>query len=87
MLVEDPLPEMLIMSAESHLPAISKEERVRVESSKKRFTTVRPRSVGSFFTSRRWTSCMDSAVSRIVRISCLSRSFIDSRWRFTGLLH
>ena len=62
LLVEDPLPEMLMTSAESHLPAISKEDRVRVESSKKRLTTVRPRSVGSFLTSRRCTSCIDSAV-------------------------
>ena len=53
LLVDDPLPLMLIMSAESHLPAISKEDRVRVESSKNMFTTVRPLRVGSFLTSRR----------------------------------
>ena len=45
-------------SAESHLPAISKEERVRVESSKNMLITVRPRSAGSFLTSRFCTSCM-----------------------------
>ena len=45
--VEDPLPEMLMTSADSHLPAISNELRVRVESSKKRLTTVRPRRVGA----------------------------------------
>ena len=47
---------MLITSADSHLPAISKEDRVRVESSKKRLTTVRPRSAGSFLTGRPCTS-------------------------------
>ena len=73
-------------SAESLLAANSKLEAVRVEDSKKRFTTVRPRSVGSFFTSRCWTSCIDPAVSRMVRMSCLSRSFIDNKERFTGLL-
>ena len=36
LLVEEPLPVMLIVSADIHLPAISKELRVRVESSKKR---------------------------------------------------
>ena len=38
----DPRAETLMASAESHLAASSKELRVRVESSKKRFTTVRP---------------------------------------------
>ncbi len=41
-----------IMSAESRFAASSKLDEVRVEDSKKRLTTVRPRSVGSFFTSR-----------------------------------
>src|SRR5690606_41615648 len=45
---EVPLPVRLIVSAESHLPASSKELRVRVESSKKKLMMVRPRSVGSF---------------------------------------
>ena len=53
---DEPLALMLITSADSHLPAISNEERVRVESSKKRLTTVRPRSAGSFLTGRSWTS-------------------------------
>src|SRR6266508_4080833 len=39
-------------SAERRLAASSKLDEVRVEDSKKRFTTVRPLSVGSFFTSR-----------------------------------
>ncbi len=87
LLVEDPLPEMLMTSAESHLPAISKEDRVRVESSKKRLTTVRPRSVGSFLTSRRCTSCIDSAVPSSSRISSALRSSIDRRWRISGSPH
>ncbi len=37
-------------SALSRLAAASKDSRVRVESSKKRFTTVLPRRVGSFLT-------------------------------------
>ena len=40
-----------ITSAESRFAASSKLDDVRVEDSKKRLTTVRPRSVGSFFTS------------------------------------
>ena len=49
---DDPLALMLITSAESHLPAISNDDRVRVESSKNRFTAVRPRSAGNFLTGR-----------------------------------
>ena len=48
----EPLAEKLMTSAERRLAAVSKEMRVRVESSKKRLTTVRPRSVGSFLISR-----------------------------------
>ena len=47
-----PSPLKLMTSAESRFAAASNEMRVRVESSKKRFTTVLPRSVGSFLTSR-----------------------------------
>jgi hypothetical protein len=49
LLILDPLAEKLITSAESLLAAASKEILVRVESSAKRFTIVRPRKVGSFF--------------------------------------
>ena len=65
-------------SAESHLPAISKEERVRVESSKNRFTTVRPRRAGSFLTERCCTSCISAAVSNSVRDVVDARG---RRWR------
>ena len=46
----EPLAEKLMTSADSRLAAASNEMRVRVQSSKKRLTTVRPRSVGSFLT-------------------------------------
>jgi hypothetical protein len=43
------LAEKLITSADNRFAADSNEILVRVESSKNRFTTVRPRNVGSFF--------------------------------------
>ena len=48
----EPLAEKLMTSADSRLAAASNEIRVRVESSKNRLTTVRPRSVGSFLIGR-----------------------------------
>ena len=75
---------MLITSADSHLPAISNEDRVRVESSKNRLTTVRPRRVGQLLDLRRWTSAISSARSRISMISSRSRSAADSRWRISS---
>ena len=50
--------EKFTTSAESRLPAISKLVRVRVDDSKNRLMIVRPRSVGTFLTSRSPTSCM-----------------------------
>ena len=50
--------------------------RVRVDGSKKRLTIVRPRSVGTFLTSRCPISCMCSAVSRI-RSICLAIEVLD----------
>ena len=61
----DPLAEKLMTSADSRLAAVSNEMRVRVESSKKRLTTVRPRSVGSFLISRPCVAAIEPAVSRI----------------------
>ncbi|OPZ50756.1 MAG: hypothetical protein BWY91_02789 [bacterium ADurb.BinA028] len=77
--VEEPLPVMLMVSADIHLPAISNDDRVRVESSKNRLMTVRPRRVGSFLTSRRCTSCIEAAVSRIESTSSRDRSAEDNR--------
>jgi hypothetical protein len=76
---DEPLALMLMTSADSHLPASSKEDRVRVESSKKRLTTVRPRSAGSFFTGRSCTADISSARSRIRVMSGRVRSPADSR--------
>ena len=59
----EPLAEKLMTSADSRLAAASNEIRVRVESSKNRLTTVRPRSVGSFLISRCWVAAICSAVS------------------------
>ena len=72
-------PETLMTSAESHLPAISNEVRVRVEGSRNRLTTVFPRSAGTFLISREAISFMEAAVSRIVWISPGSRLRISSR--------
>ncbi len=55
----------LITSADRRLAAISKVVRVRVLGSKKRLTTVLPRSSGTFLISRSPTEMNDSAVSRI----------------------
>lgn len=75
----DPFAAKLITSAERRLAAASNEMRVRVESSKKRFTTVLPRSVGSFLTSRDCVSDMSSATSRMRRAVALSRVRVSRR--------
>ncbi len=81
---EEPFAEKLMTSAESRFAAASKEIRVRVESSKNRLTTVRPRSAGSFFTSRSPTAAISSAVSRMRTALSQLRSWVDSRC-LTGL--
>ena len=48
--------DMFITSAPSRFPAISKEDCVRVEGSKKRLIWVRPRKVAAFF-----STCRDKA--------------------------
>ena len=53
----------LTASADRRLAAISKDVRVRVDGSKKRLMTVRPRSAGTFLISRFETSRNVSAVS------------------------
>ena len=65
----EPEVEKLMLSADSRFSAISKLERVRVEASKKRLSTVLPRSVGTFLIGRSPISLNDSAVSRISSIS------------------
>src|SRR4029453_14683953 len=63
--------------------ATSNEVRVRVLGSKKRLTTVRPRSVGTFLIGRCAISCIASAVSSTSTISSGDRSAMPSRclWR------
>ena len=86
LLVEEPFAERLIVSADIHLPAISKELRVRVESSKKKLMMVRPRSVGTFLTSRRCRSCIEAAVSRMSSTSARLRSADEMRCLVIGPL-
>ena len=79
LLTLDPLAEKLMTSAESLFAAASKEIRVRVESSAKRLTIVRPRSVGSFFIGVSLTLANSAAVSNIFIASMRLMSAIDSR--------
>src|SRR5688572_10867023 len=78
--VEVPLPPLKFNeSAESHFSAVSNEKRVRVEGSKKRLATIRPRSAGTFLISRWPIDRIDSAVSRMSEISSGSSSPIPRR--------
>src|SRR5512141_1544922 len=65
--------EKLITSALSRFAANSNDVRVLVLGSKKRFTTVRPRSAGTFLISRPVTSLNESAVSKMSVISSTDR--------------
>ena len=78
----EPLAEKLMTSALSRLAAASNEIRVRVESSKNRLTTVRPRSAGSFLIGRSASDRISSAVVRTSSASSRVRSAALSRWRF-----
>src|SRR6185369_8844626 len=71
----------LTASADKRFAAISKDVLVRVDGSKKRLMTVRPRSAGTFLIWRFETSRNVSAVSRSWAISPASSSRIPSRWR------
>lgn len=75
----EPLAVKLMTSAERRFSAASKEIRVRVESSKKRLTIVRPRRVGSFLIGRSATRAISSAVSRIRTASSRVRSAAEMR--------
>ena len=70
---------MFSVSALRRFSAISNEVRVRVLGSKKRLTTVLPRSAGTFLMGRVAISCMTSAVSRTRVISSGVRSEMPSR--------
>ena len=58
---DEPLDLSEIVSAESRLAASSNDDDVRVEASKNTLRTVRPRSVGSFLTSRSATASKPAA--------------------------
>src|SRR5919108_5863641 len=73
-----------ITSAESRLAASSKLEDVLVEASKNAFTTNRPRSVGSFFTSRSSERANVRARASSRSTSSRSRSAIEIRCRRGG---
>ena len=81
---DDPLAEKLMTSAESRFAAASNEIRVRVESSKNRLTTVRPRSAGSFLIGRSASARISAAVVSTSSASSRLRSAADSRCRFTS---
>ncbi len=72
---------MLSVSALRRFSAISNDVRVRVLGSKNRFTTVRPRSVGTFLIARPPISFMATAVSRMRVISSASSPAMPSRCR------
>ena len=66
-------------SAESRLAAVSKESRVRVDSSKNRVATTRPRRVGTLGMARRSTSAKASATRRTSAMPSGPRSATDRR--------
>ncbi len=72
------LDEIDTVSALNRLAASSNERRVRVLGSKKRWTTVLPRSGGTFLMGLSRISLRDSAVSRMKRISSGERVDIPS---------
>ena len=70
----------LMTSADRRLAAISNVVRVRVEFSKNRLNTDRPRSSGTFFTSRSAIDANGTAVSRMRRMISAGRPSSVSRW-------
>ena len=83
-LTDEVLTEKFMVSAERRLAAVSKLSRVRVESSKKSDTTVRPRSAGTFGMARSLTSTKESVTvmtSSMPAATSGPRSAMDSRLR------
>ena len=78
--------EKLSESAERRFSATSNDERVRVEGSTKKFTTVLPRSVGTFLISRVEISAKFSAASRIAVISHGSSASMPRRCRLARFI-
>ncbi len=67
-------------SADSRLAAVSKESRVRVDSSKNSVATTFPRRVGTLGIERRSTSANASATRSTSAIPSAPRSATDNRW-------
>ena len=82
--VDEPFAEKVMTSADRRLAAASKEVRVRVESSKNRLTTVRPRSAGRVLISRCWVAAMRSATSSRATAPLRPRSAVESRCLIPG---
>ena len=80
---------MFSVSALRRFSAISNDVRVRVLASKNRFTTVFPRSAGTFLMGREEISFIATAVSRISVISSTDSSAMPTRSfrlsRFAGI--
>ncbi len=76
---DEPLDLSEMVSAESLFAASSKDEAVRVEGSKKTLSTVRPRSAGTFLTSRSETASKLAARSSRRSTVARSRSSLESR--------
>ena len=72
-------PPKLSVSHERRFSAISNELRVRVEGSLNMFTTVKPRSVGTFLMRRSLTLLKRSAVVRMVMMSSREYSVMSMR--------
>ena len=70
---------MLITSADSLLPASSKDDWVRVEASRNTLTMVRPRSVGTFLMGREAISRKPSLRRKRLSISAALRSSMEMR--------
>ncbi len=81
---DEPLALSESVSAERRFAASSNDDDVRVDDSKKTFTTSRPRSVGSFFDSRACESANERAVASSRSTSSRPRSATESRWRRSG---
>jgi hypothetical protein len=72
---------MFTTSAERFFAATSNETRVRVDASKNRIVTLRPRSAGTLAIGRARTSRIASVVSMTSSMSGHDRTSTSRRWR------
>ena len=80
--MEDVETDIFMTSAPSRLPASSNEAWVRVDTSKKRLISVRPRSVAVFFSIWRLRSTNSPERSRRPMMSSRESPSIPSKWRW-----